>query len=227
MNAYVIGISGSPIKDSNTDRLIRAVLDNTGLEAEFIKLSAHTVRPCIGCLGCVGDNICKVNDDFPAIAEKIKRAEALVIGGYPPYGSLDAFTKAFLERLFSMRHQKALNHGKKVVTVVTGNGRGAAGIDAACSQLQQALHHEGMEILGQLKVTGNVKCTFCGCIETCPMSALPRLFDGDLNAVPRQYCRVEDQTETWRAAERLGQEIGKRLRPSEHGISVRQPSLDI
>ena len=30
----VIGVSGSPIRDSNTDRAIKAVLDATGLETE-------------------------------------------------------------------------------------------------------------------------------------------------------------------------------------------------
>ena len=31
MNAEVLGISGSPIKNSNTDRLVKTVLDATGL----------------------------------------------------------------------------------------------------------------------------------------------------------------------------------------------------
>lgn len=72
MKPQVIGISGSPIKHSNTDRLVQAVLENTGLETEFIKLSRRKVQPCIACLGCVDDNVCKVKDDFQEIAEKVK-----------------------------------------------------------------------------------------------------------------------------------------------------------
>ena len=34
----VMGISGSPIPNSNTDRAVKAVLDATGLETEFFKL---------------------------------------------------------------------------------------------------------------------------------------------------------------------------------------------
>ncbi len=45
MKPQVIGISGSPIKNSNTDRLIRAVLDATGLATELVKLSAIRVQP--------------------------------------------------------------------------------------------------------------------------------------------------------------------------------------
>lgn len=35
----VVGVSGSPIPDSNTDRAVRMALEATGLETEFIKLS--------------------------------------------------------------------------------------------------------------------------------------------------------------------------------------------
>lgn len=124
MQAQVIGISGSPIKNSNTDRLVKTVLQHTGLPTEFIKLSKLRVQPCIACLGCKQDNICKVVDDFQEVAEKVKKAGAVVVGGYPPYGSLDGFTKGFLERLFSMRHQTGLNRGKLAVTVITGNRAG-------------------------------------------------------------------------------------------------------
>lgn len=214
MTIQVIGISGSPVKNSNTDRLVQAVLHSTGLETEFIKLSKHKVQGCIACMGCIEDNICKVKDDFQEIAKKVKHASAIVIGGYPPYGSLDSFTKAFLERLFSLRHRHGYNRGKLAVTVVTGNGRGTPGIDTASDQLKTALSHEGMEVLGQLKVTGNVKCTHCTFMQTCPMSALPRLFGGDVNAVPTIYCRVEDQADTWQQAEKLGREIAERLKTS-------------
>jgi multimeric flavodoxin WrbA len=51
MKPQIIGISGSPINSSNTDRLIQAVLDGRGLPSEFVKLSKINVRPCIACLG--------------------------------------------------------------------------------------------------------------------------------------------------------------------------------
>ena len=65
MRPQIIGISGSPIKNSNTDRLIQAVLESSGLSFEFVKLSKISVRPCMACLGCKKDNICKVKDDYP------------------------------------------------------------------------------------------------------------------------------------------------------------------
>ncbi len=112
MQAQIIGISGSPIKNSNTDRLVQSVLESSGLTSEFVKLSKINVRPCIACLGCKKDNICKPKDDFQELAEKIRHAGAVVVGGYSPYGVVDGFTKAFLERLFSLRHQKRSEPGK-------------------------------------------------------------------------------------------------------------------
>ncbi len=211
MQPQIIGISGSPIKNSNTDRLVQSVLESSGLTSEFVKLSKINVRPCIACLGCKKDNICKVKDDFPELAEKIRHAGAVVVGGYSPYGAIDGFTKAFLERLFSLRHQNGLNRGKLAVAVTTGIGRGVPGLEEACNQIAHALTLEGMEVLDQLKVTGNPECMVCGFGETCPMSALPYVFGDDVMVTPDKFCQVEDQTETWERAKTLGQEIGARI----------------
>ena len=139
MQPQILGISGSPIKNSNTDCLIQAVLESSGLKSEFVKLSKVHVRPCIACLGCKKDNICKVKDDFPKLAEKVRNAGAVVVGGYSPYGAVDGFTKAFLERLFSLRHQNGLNRGKLAVVVATGIGRGAPGLEEASNQIASKL----------------------------------------------------------------------------------------
>jgi multimeric flavodoxin WrbA len=212
MYPQVLGISGSPIKKSNTDRLVQAVLDASGLKTEFVKLSKIQVRPCIACLGCKEDNVCKVKDDYPELAEKIRRAGALIVGGYSPYGAADGFTKAFLERLFSLRHQNGLNRGKLAVVVTTGIGRGAPGLETASNQITHALKLEGMEVLGQLKAIGNPECMVCGFGESCPMSALPWIFGEDTKVTAEKFSKVEDQTETWQQAQELGRQIASRLR---------------
>lgn len=212
MNPQIIGISGSPIKNSNTDRLVKVVLEASGLPSEFIKLSLKNVRPCIACLGCKEDNLCKVKDDFVEIAENVRKANAIVVGGYCPYGSVDAFTKAFLERLFSLRHQNGLNRGKLAVVVTTGIGRGAPGLEEAGNQMAHALTLEGMEILGQLKIVGNPECLVCGFGETCPMSALPWVFGDNVKVTPDKFSKVEDQQETFNEAKRLGHRISERLK---------------
>jgi multimeric flavodoxin WrbA len=187
-------------------------LESTGLKTEFVKLSDIQVRPCVACLGCKADNVCKVGDDFPELAVKVRNAGAIVVGGYTPYGSADAFTKAFLERLFSLRHQNGLNRGKLAVTVHTGIGRGAPGLNEASEQVVHALKLEGMEVLGSLKAIGNPECMVCGYGETCPMSALPWIFGEDVKVTPEKFCNIESQADLVQSATNLGKEISNRLR---------------
>ena len=49
----ILGISGSPIPDSNTNRAVKAVLRASGLDYEFVKLSDIHIRPCLSCRRCV------------------------------------------------------------------------------------------------------------------------------------------------------------------------------
>ena len=41
----ILGVSGSPVKNSNTDQALKAALAASGLETEFIKLSEYKVEP--------------------------------------------------------------------------------------------------------------------------------------------------------------------------------------
>ncbi|SDU46246.1 flavodoxin family protein [Desulfobacula phenolica] len=212
MSIDVLGISGSPTKNSNTDRIIKAVLDATGAETEFVKLSSINVRPCLACYKCVHDNVCKQNDDFPALAEKIKAAKALVIGGYIPYSQIDGFTKALLERFWSFRHQKNLLKGKLVATVLTGL------VPEALTAVNKALatefkEYENMDLIGQVTVQGNIVCAFCGVGYDCEMSAFrSNLIETGTKAADVQYAKVEDQKEVWDEAVRIGSLMGERLK---------------
>ena len=122
MGASILGISGSPIKNSNTDRLVQAMLKETGCETEFIKLSDINVRPCMGCKQCVTDNICKVEDDLTPLREKIVAADAFVFGAPNYYTSLNATTHALLERWFQFRHQTGDTLWGKLAVVVGVGG---------------------------------------------------------------------------------------------------------
>ena len=204
------------MKDSNTDRLIQAVLDATGLEFEFVKLSEINVRPCFACKQCVPDNICKVMDDFPELAEKIKTAKALIIGAYLPYKQIDAFTKALLERFWSLRHLTNLLKGKLCATVLTYLTEDAG--DAVKRSLARQLgQQEHMEIVGQVMVKGNLPCLTCGVGDVCEMSGIDRRFGPDAKACDIPYSRAEDQEVVWEEALNIGRLIGERLRRTDQG----------
>ena len=65
----ILGISGSPRKEdqSGTYTLVKTVLENSGCDYELISLRGKRIAGCIACLGCVKDNVCKVDDDMAAL----------------------------------------------------------------------------------------------------------------------------------------------------------------
>ncbi|WP_372683786.1 flavodoxin family protein [Desulfosarcina sp.] len=188
------------------------MLDESGAESEFVKLSTINVRPCLACFGCARDNVCKKKDDFPVLAEKIKAAKALVIGGYIPYSPIDGFTKALLERFWSFRHQKNLLKGKLVASVLTGL------LPEALAAVNQSLaaemkEYENMDLIGQVSIQGNIVCAFCGMGDVCEMSAFNSdMIDPDVKASDVKYAKVEDQKKVWEEAVRIGRLMGERLK---------------
>ncbi|WP_419177060.1 hypothetical protein [Desulfosediminicola sp.] len=60
MKAQLLGISGSPIPNSNADRLIEVALTISGLNTEIVKLPSIKVKSCITCLGCTNNIISMV-----------------------------------------------------------------------------------------------------------------------------------------------------------------------
>lgn len=210
MSIDVLGISGSPVKNSNTDRLVQAVLEASGRKSTFVKLSNTNINPCLACKQCVPDNICKVNDDFPNLAETIKKAKAIVIGAYLPYGQIDGFTKALLERFWSLRHVNNLLRGKLCVTVLTGL------IPDALVSVNQSLaaeirDYERMDLIGQLTVQGNLPCLTCGEGDRCDMSGLKMMYGSAAKTSDFEYSRVESQEDVWKEAIQMGRLIAERL----------------
>lgn len=209
MDPQIMGISGSPVKDSNTDRLVKRIMAASGQWGQFVKLSSLRIQPCLACYGCAGDNICRVKDDFPPLAERLSRAKAMIIGCFPTFGSLNGFTKVFLERMYSLGHWGQIMRGKTAAVVVTGLGRGTVGLDQVADDLTSILERRGMHVVGTVKAIGNAPCLSCGHGEGCFHGALPRLYGEDLTVTPDKFRRIEDQPQVLEEADRVGRELAK------------------
>ena len=51
----VLGISGSPRREGNTDILVTTALEvlaAEGLQTEFLSLADRPIKPCVACRGC-------------------------------------------------------------------------------------------------------------------------------------------------------------------------------
>lgn len=208
----ILGISGSPIKDSNTDQAVKAVLEATGLESEFIKLSDYTIAPCRACLGCVKTNRCVIDDDAIMLAEKVKDFDAIVIGAYTPYSSLDARTKSFIERLYPLRHIHGLMAGKVAAGVVTScmpedDKQLPPASEMGVNAIMFYAIEEGMQWAGALKVPGNVPCLRCRFGDPCHMSGVKMLFGRDATVASVKGNHFDANDTLKQAAVELAQKI--------------------
>jgi len=221
----VLGVSGSPVQNGNTDRALKKVLESTGVETEFISLKDYTVAPCRACLGCVETLRCVIEDDGILLAEKVKQADALVIAGFTPYSSLDSRTKAFMERLYPLRHNKGWLVGKPGGAVITcaipaHNEKMPPAFDFGSNAIKFFMMEEGMAFLGSIRIDGNVPCVKCGYGNGCAMSGITMLFGQDATVESVGIHAFEDQPGAVRAAVELGESIAVSLQRGNRPMPI-------
>lgn len=189
----VLGVSGSPIYNSNTDRALKVALESTGLETEFIKLVEYKLTPCRACIGCVD-----TNDDGIFLAKKAKEADAMIIACYTPYSSIDSLTKAFIERLYPLRHRHGFMAGKPGGAIVTcavpGTNKalppaGDMGVNAIMFYMME----EGMNFVVAVKILGNVPCIKCGYGNECKTSGIKMIFGNEATVQSVGVNKFEEQ----------------------------------
>lgn len=130
----VVAINAGPRKGWNTDQLISSAAkgaESVGAEAEYIdlfKLEKYT--GCISCFGCkrpgtYGRCVCK--DGLTDVLEKIRDADALIIGSPNYLGNMTASFRALYERLvfqsltYNKEHPNCNTHPIPVLLIMTSN----------------------------------------------------------------------------------------------------------
>lgn len=103
----IIAINGSPRKDWNTGTLLKSSLEGAqseGAQTEIINLYDLSYKGCISCFACKlagGKSYgkCALQDDLTPVFEKIKQADALVLGSPVYLSDVTGALRSFLERL--------------------------------------------------------------------------------------------------------------------------------
>ncbi|SDP63409.1 flavodoxin family protein [Desulforhopalus singaporensis] len=215
----ILGISGSPRpkEQSAVYRLVETVLENTGMEYELISLRNKSISGCIACLGCVKDNVCKVEDDFTPIREKIVKADAYVVGAPNYYSTINAASHAFFERWFQFRHQ-AGNHlwGKLAVTVGAGGTSGR--IPADC--LETFLLYNFIETVAKVHGQGAASCYSCGYGESCQVGIPNMLHGPGVKITEDMIPDVKKQPDVMAAAVNAGRLLASRLQSDHDRLAV-------
>jgi len=98
-----IAFNGSPRKNGNTNAALKAVLDEIkkeGIEVELVQMGSADLKGCKACGACGKnkDERCIIEDELNGWIQKMKKADAIIIGSPTYFGGLTAQTKAFIDR---------------------------------------------------------------------------------------------------------------------------------
>jgi multimeric flavodoxin WrbA len=125
----VLGLSGSMRKNGNTSQLIKVILkrcDDAGIETEFISLAGKKISPCIGCEKCKERKWCVIeNDDWGEVIQSVLDSEVLIIGSPTYYYDVCGHLKNFIDRTYSLYHDRKLS-GRKGIAVAVNAEKGAS-----------------------------------------------------------------------------------------------------
>ncbi len=217
----ILGIAGSTRKEkeSGVYKLVQTVLKNTGLDYDLISLRGKKISGCIACLGCVKDNVCKVEDDLAEIREKVVAADAYVIGAPNYYSSLNAITHAFLERWFQFRHREGDTlWGKLGVAVGVGGTSGKFPAD----DIDRFFAYNFIETVAKVTGQGAASCFSCGYGETCKVGVPYMLYGEGAKITEDMIPDVSKQPNIMQAAVDAGKLLGSRLTQGHDPMQVTQ-----
>lgn len=125
----VLFINGSPHKEGNTYLALNEVakiVNAEGLESEIVWIGNKLVRGCIACFKCMELGHCVFRDDLMVeFEEKVKQADAIVVGSPTYYAGPNGSLCAILDRLF-LSQSKELQYKPAAAVAICRRGGATA-----------------------------------------------------------------------------------------------------
>ena len=127
----ILGISGGT-KNGNNDAMCREALMGVkevcpDAEIEFIRLLDLDLKPCTGCIACVGkimqgkNSSCVIKDDYEWLKNKMLDADGVIfVTPIFEKGAMGAF-KILQDRFAGPAHDRGMNTVCKMISEQTGN----------------------------------------------------------------------------------------------------------
>jgi len=97
----VLGIMGSPRKQSNTDILLDKALEGAreaGAEVEKVLVSRLKISPCLEIYACLKDGDCAIKDDMQSLYKKLLEADHIIFASPIFFYGITAQAKAVVDR---------------------------------------------------------------------------------------------------------------------------------
>jgi len=160
----VLGIMGSPRRESNTEILLDKALEGAkeaGAEVEKVLISKLRISPCLEIYACFKDGNCSIKDDMQTLYDKLLEADHIVFASPIFFYGITSQAKAVIDRcqaLWARRH--VLGMGKedrrvrRGVFISVGATRGAKLFDGAVLTVKYFFDAIGVKYSGDLLVRG-------------------------------------------------------------------------
>jgi multimeric flavodoxin WrbA len=160
----VLGIMGSPRRQSNTEILLDKALEGAreaGAEVEKVLISKLRISPCLEIYACFKDGNCSIKDDMQTLYDKLLQADHIVFASPIFFYGITSQAKAVVDRcqaLWARRH--VLGMGKedtrvrRGVFISVGATRGEKLFDGAVLTVKYFFDAVGVKYSGDLLVRG-------------------------------------------------------------------------
>ena len=150
----VLGVSGSPRRDGNTDLLVQEALrllgERTGAKTEFLRVADFRIEPCRGCRACMTLGHCAIQDDeFEALMARFFAADFLVLGAPVYWLGPPGVMKNFIDRTHGYYTDHTILRGKRAVLISVATDSGFEPHEAVMASW---LRVYGAEIVGTLRI---------------------------------------------------------------------------
>ena len=215
MYMKIIGFSYGVVgRDSNVDRMVKAIMEKSGYESEFIKLTDLNYSACKSCVWlCTGPQLCLLEDDLLPYFQKVKEADAVVLGSPIHFGTVSAGMLAFISRLWGFRHVTIPIKNKPFVLALSGLGFEQH--DTSVDDFYRVLRGFQVNILDVISYySGMPPCYSCGRHQECCIGGAHMLWGEKAHSLPitqELFQKWEDNSETVDKIETAAEKLKKTL----------------
>jgi len=160
----VLGIMGSPRRQSNTEILLDKALEGAreaGAEVEKVLVSKLKISPCLEIYACRKDGNCAIKDDMQSLYKKLLEADHIIFASPMFFYGVTSQAKAVIDRCQALWVRKhVLGMGKedkrerKGVFISVGATRGTKLFDGAVLTVKYFFDAIGVKYSGDLLVKG-------------------------------------------------------------------------
>ena len=113
----LIAVNGSPRRGENTAQLLQHAMlgaEEAGAQTEIVNLYSLNFKGCVSCFACKlkgrEHGKCAMKDELSPVLEKIKEADAIVLGSPIYFMNISSGMAAFLERMLFSNYLYTVNN---------------------------------------------------------------------------------------------------------------------